>query len=186
MTEIPPSIQAIKDRERLERINRLEDFIFIGMQTIQSGYFEQSVSYFTNPDMAKSVGLKFELGRCMILSHTLSDPDEIRKTAHRLAAGSSGPNRRSRSTEISPGSLGPSDTNIQVPPILRQEEALLHLEEWLHALQYVKWEPLAGFKDSEIDVAAYMINHSIPLTEFFLERYDRRSRLLTENSERSV
>lgn len=59
-------------------------------------------------------------------------------------------------------------------PDISHDVALVHLEEWLHAIQHIKGRPFdRQYQDHEIDVAAYLLKQNVPLTPAFLARYDR-------------
>ncbi len=60
--------------------------------------------------------------------------------------------------------------------------ALLAAEEWIHALRFKKGidahsETVDGPNVDEAQVALYMLQKGVPLTERFLTQYDRRGQL---------
>lgn len=170
--------EAKTKRERELQKEQLFEFINLGAQEIIEGRYEEAFGYFNNSSMAESFGFNLVLNRFIILSET-PGLKKIEKLAHGLAQGSYGPSRRNDSRSIGLAEFYPYD-GVKVPLVLLHEKALLSLEEWLHALQYLSEKPIAGYENAEIDVAWYMKERGIPMTEYFLYRYGRKEALQNE------
>lgn len=63
------------------------------------------------------------------------------------------------------------------PPELLEEIVIVYAEEWLHSLQEQQGKTLTDQTDHELDVAKYMLNKGVKLTNDYLLRYDRGRRL---------
>jgi len=160
-----------------ERASYLESYIKDGVSLAKKGKYEKAIRHLRDSKTAQEVGLHFEDdARNFILTRNLT-ADEADRVADKVAYNSQF-NRERRSLRICEvGALGPEITGKprpQIPQKLLQDAALIHLEEWLHALQYLTQKPLAGNEDHELDVALYLKNQGIPLTDNFLSRHSRR------------
>ncbi len=144
---------------------QLQEFINKGGKLILEKKYEEAIRYFTQAhNEAKKYGYYIASGRSYFINEPIS-PDEIADKADVIASWSRFSHDQKSIT------IGGAEGNI--PSELRQEIALVAMEEWLHALQFLHNNPLAGFQDHEIDVAAYMQKMNIPVTPTFMSRYDR-------------
>jgi len=152
-----------------QKTGELEEFVLQGEELIKTGKYSEAKRHFKNPERAKKFGIEVEPDpREFIIPKDL-EPHKIPRVANEVACNSWHMRQEKRIilSDIScPGQV--------LPEKLNHEIVLIYLEEWLHCLQDQKGGvPLAGYNDSEIDVAAYMIKHRIPLTPTFLNRYGR-------------
>ncbi|MBU2592803.1 MAG: hypothetical protein ABH867_02900 [Patescibacteria group bacterium] len=147
-----------------------------GVGLVKGGRHKQAIDHFRKKE-ADGIGFTVSRGADRFLDKPPGSLEEAVSIANFAAF---------RSTcSIEPGkriSLSGIDTNYQYPANIHQvrlerEIALVHLEEWLHALQFYTGKSLMGYQDPEVDVAAFMVDQGIPLTPAFLLRYDRGSQL---------
>lgn len=181
-----------------EKADQLEGFIQQGLKLIKSGQHSAAIRYFGDSEEVERLGIHYARDAITILIDQLPIP-----TANEQAEMITSVARRChfyppRSKEGFPSiklsdvviDINPEDPEgpfslagenlperlaSQIPVSLFQNTALNYAEEWLHALQFFRGsQPIAGYKNIEIDVAAYLQNQGVPLTDEFLARYQRR------------
>jgi len=153
-----------------QKITETERFILKGADLIKAGRYSEAKRYFKNPEMAKRIGAEIDpTPRCSMVQRELQ-PKEIAQVADEVAYNSWF--KRPDKTIILSDAFRPGH---QLPDRLNHEISLIYMEEWLHCLQDKTNYPLAGYHDTEIDVAAYMIKHRIPMTSTFLNRHGRHN-----------
>lgn len=156
-----------------ERKTRLETFIQEGLQLMRDGNFASAVSHFENRNAARVLRFKLTFGRGASVSRIPTEED-IGNISHVIAMDSL--NETIHEGEIGNIKMGTIRIEESLPDNVKQalnhEVALVHAEEWVHALQSLKG-PLAGVEDHEIDVLAYYLQHGVPVTQNFIYRHDR-------------
>jgi hypothetical protein len=152
-------------------------YIYQGGKLIADGRYPEAIKYFRNVEEVNRAGLSFSLSR-QILGDVIL-PENVESDANLIAMNSW---FKPKEKIISPSGYFISGKYLQnIPPeqmsqaekAMAHEIALVHMEEFLHGLQYLRGHPLTEFTDGEIDVAAYMRKNGIPMTPAFLRRYDR-------------
>jgi hypothetical protein len=169
-----PEYSSLQEQEHVTAFQR---YIFQGGKLITGGKFPEAIKYFRNKEEVGKVGLTLD-----IRAHRLRDsilPENVESDANWIARKCWFMHRE-RIIQVSGAYSGdknimdiPAEQMNQAEKAMAHEVALLHMEEYLHALQYFRNSPVAGFADSEVDVAAYMQKNGIPMTPAFLRRYDR-------------
>jgi len=159
-----------------ERPRFLERYIGGAIKLAKEENYEQAVNHLRNANVAKAVGLRFDNEARSFGIRTTPDEEKIEDLSHSLAYNSAfmyGPNKTGKIKIAGLYTLGPEITGKprpRVPPQMWLEVALIHLEEWLHALQHIKGSSLTGHEDVEVDVADYLKLKGIPLTRNFVVR----------------
>ncbi|MCK4588190.1 hypothetical protein KAT60_00045 [Candidatus Woesebacteria bacterium] len=159
-----------------ERPRFLERYIGGAIKLVKEKNYRQAISHLRNANVAKAVGLQFDNEARSFFIKKTPDEEKIKDLSHTIAYGSvfmHGPNKTGKIKIVDLYTLGPEITGKprpKVPPQMWQEVALIHLEEWLHALQHIKGSSLTGHKDVEVDVADYLKLKSVPLTRNFVVR----------------
>lgn len=158
--------------------DRLEKYIKQGLEFIKSKDFEAASVHFKNRQIAESLGLFYEDGQSFGLKVSPTE-GQIARLADSVARNSwfwsEHPERTIELSDVYP--IPPNEAQVEMPEALKHEIALVHAEEWLHALQYLRGHSLTGQKDGESDVALYLKRHEVPITETFLKRYPSRSEI---------
>lgn len=156
-----------------ERKTRLEAFIQEGLQLMRDGNFDRAVSHFENKDVARILRFQLTFGRGASVSR-IPTAEDIGNISDIIAMDSL--NENISEGEIGSIKMGTIRIEDSVPDsvkqVLNHEVALVHAEEWIHALQSLKG-PLAGIEDHEIDVLAYYLQQGVPITQNFIYRHDR-------------
>ncbi len=169
-----PEYSSLRDQERAAAFQR---HIYQGGKLISGGKYSEAIKYFRNKEEAGKAGLILDirahrLGGSILSENVESDANWIADKCWFIDS--------ERKIQVSGAYSG--DKNImdiptgqmnQAEKAMAHEVALLHMEEYLHALQFLRGSPVAGFENSEVDVAAYMQKNGIPMTPVFLRRYDR-------------
>lgn len=189
-----------KEHKFKERGDRLERWVNQGLDLLRGQRFQDAVDFFENREMAERLGISW--GGVYDMPLRVTSPEEFgenigycaSKSKFTTGFGDSGSiyNAREKYWPVSIHfgriiALDP-DPNAGIPDSVHQDMALVHAEEWLHALQYFRGKPLTGriYSDlpgesaqEEIDIAAYLLDHRVELTPKFLARY-ARSDVLTK------
>lgn len=161
------------------KTKRAESFVLRGLESIKSGDYQAAIDHFRNKDKARELGLTYrsEDAKAIQIMRPVQEGD-IRYLQDELAKASK--------VDLTSGTIKPSsffpvifengkEVVFEVPTELRHEEALLQAEEWLHGVQYLnEGKTLTGAADVETDIAIYLHNNDVPMTEAFLDRYGRR------------
>lgn len=180
----PPSVVIEAEEKLSPEEQKFRKFINNGADLIRKGEFGKAISFFKNQDaqkMANSFGCYLTEARSYFLDNKPLSKKEIHEIANWIAYMSQY-SLQSKSINIARAiavdrSVNPAKP-FPLPKELEHENALVALEEWLHALQHFHNGPLAGYEDGELDVAAYMQKHGVPVTPTFMARYDRDKTLL--------
>lgn len=180
MSEDPLNVNARETTNSLSektKVAEYQHYIFEGGKKIIDGDYVSAIKHFRNKEVAANMGFIFSMSRSRFTDKVdKSDVNSFSNTASMNSWFKDG-------GTISPSSVYISGIDIADKPqaqmseselALAHEIALVHMEEFLHSLQKLRGgRPLAGYADSEVDVAAWMSKNNIPLTEAFLARYDR-------------
>lgn len=148
-----------------------------GGRLIVDGKYAEAIRHFRNKEEAEKAGLHFTLSRELFVDAV--SPENVESYSNIVAMNSWFLFDGRRITPSGVSIMGRKLNDIpdeQMNPAVKNlahEVALVHMEEFLHGLQFLRGQPLAGFVDSEVDVASYMQRNGIPLTDAFLRRYDR-------------
>lgn len=181
-----------------EKAEELERFVLGGLELIKSSQYSLAISYFDNSKETEKLGVR----NTQDATHVFIDiknlpiltPDKTREIIDELARHFHfyPPENKEDLPAIKLSNIiivNPDDSKgvfllgeelpeglaSQIPTVLYHNIALLYCEEWLHILQFLRGnQPIAGYKNNEIDVAAYLQNQGVPLTDEFLARYQRR------------
>lgn len=183
-------ISSLTDREST-RIKSLEIWINSGLDLIKQGRYQEAISYFEDDQKARGA----DLGGVSVYDMALN-PDESNEysegrllditdmCAARSHLSHSGDIWTSKSRS-EPARLNlarifmfKEGKELTLPNSVYHNVSLIHAEEWLHGVQFLRGQPLAGLKDPEIDVAVYLQSKDVPLTDKFLARYNRAKSLI--------
>lgn len=188
-----------KAPEQPEKAEELERFILQGLELIKSGQYSAAIRYLESQEQADGVGIHYASDPTSVFIQQLPipNPKALEKTTDDIAQHchfyQPGNKKESPMIKLPPviidinpqdpkgpyslaGEDLPDSLGSQIPVSLYHNTALSYAEEWLHALQFFRGnEPIADYKNTEIDVAAYLLNQGVPLTDEFLERYQRKA-----------
>lgn len=150
-----------------------------GVALIKSAQYKQAINHFREKK-ARAIGFSVSRGADRFLTEPPESVEEAMSFANFAAFRSMCSSQPGKTITISG-----INTDYQYPPNrfqqrLEREISLVHLEEWLHALQFYTGKSLSGYADAEVDVAAFMTDQGIPLTSAFWLRYNRISQLRGE------
>jgi hypothetical protein len=164
-----------------ENLTPLEGYIKRGINMIKDGKYKEALEYFKDRNAPAQFGFSYLPARVKFEPAIPNTNVEVESMANMMAMNSW---FRDGVIIISDIEIRPEQneplallTHDKYPEELLKEMALVALEEWLHAYQYQKGGPLAGIPDEEVDVAKYMIDQGIKLTNNYLLRYDRGKEL---------
>lgn len=162
-----------------EKFQQVELFVNRGLELIKQGDFLTVIRHFQNTEFAASLNWDLVTMEGPRLKQTLDDEQianifAISALNSRFDYGYKGSREHPTIFLCSP-SISPLIERPNVHKWLSIEIALICAEEWVHGLQFLNNnQPLAGFIDLESDVAAYLKNHGVHLTDEFLARYNRK------------
>lgn len=162
-----------------EKINSIEQLVDTGVILIKQGKYKEAFDLFKNQELATKLGITLSASRVKI-TNKVPDVNTVIDGLANIMASNSWYHLDSKSIDIS-DVLIITGNNVdykffehgEYPQELMHEMALVGLEEWLHALQDKNRRPLVGIDNEEIDVAKYMLERGIKLTNDYLLRYDR-------------
>jgi len=171
-----------------EAIESFHGYIDKGGELIKESKFDEAILHFHNKDVLSQVGLRLEASPRYFGIGGVR-PEEYPFIIDSVAKNSWYHEKSSYSPQtIELAGLSHVVKNKDgvfekkpIPKELQRELALISMEEWLHGLQDIGGQPLAGEKDQEIDVALYMLQQGIQLTQAFLGRHDRVRQLTKHN-----
>ncbi|HZJ18488.1 MAG TPA: hypothetical protein VFD45_02635 [Patescibacteria group bacterium] len=158
-----------------------EKFVVEGLRFIKKGEFGKAMLFFRNPQKARRLGLSFEEeSRIKVIDGIMTKEKEAEalKFCIQNSEYKNGDSKIGKPSLIRIARLYTRDLGGRLPKTLWHELALISAEEWTHALQDIRGEPLAGEKDNELDVLAYFAQQGIPLTKSFLARHERKDSLV--------
>lgn len=137
-----------------------------------------------SPEKARGLGLSLGISPWSLNIRSKLNPDQIRVGLNLIGRYSKVDFGRawegSHSPVIDIGTYYAAK-GIELPDDFLRGLAEIHVEEWLHVgqeLRIVAGQPhsLSGLTDDmEIDVAAYMVQKGVNLSDYFLERNGRKS-----------
>jgi hypothetical protein len=162
--------EAVSEKEKI-----LEKHIDDGIELAKKNQFEETMNHLRKPDVAKAVGMDLDMGPVFTINRNLS-PDEEINMANNVALESIFDHSRDvpmikiASVVALPEEITGKPTPTLSPQLLK-ETALIHLEEWIHALQFAAGKPLTGIKDEEKDMVNYLEKKGVALTPAFLQRH---------------
>jgi hypothetical protein len=174
--------------EGKQNIIAFRDHIGQGLELIREEKYEDAIKHFSDAQALKKIGYLLGRGQCIFSSKIPTSPEAIRELVDQYATKSMCKSNQKTlsmakiafvpSSHVY-GVLEPQDS-IEKDAIkqIRHEEALVHAEENMHALQDVLGHNITYFEpgnedDYEIDIAATMAEENVPMTENFLKRYGR-------------
>lgn len=174
-TEVKPII----DKENLAIF---KNHIDQGILLIKAEKFEEAIDHFLNNEIPPKVGIELsdQTKDIYIDQDFQSEPqmEDIISLQAYYSHFCLGKNNFPTEIKISRvWTAGPEVTGKPRPKIPQRvwhNNALVAVEEWLHALQYLKGS-LTGEENTELDVAIYMKNMNIPLTKEFMSRQGRQN-----------
>jgi len=180
--------KAFEHEAVFERFNQ---FVDQGVELVRQGRFQSASSLLRSEEMAREIGVRYDrhpTGVIVIKPPGEKDAESI-VSAQALFSNFDHGYKATREEPLivlSPISFSDEarkGTRGEILRRIQQNEALVFLEEWLHAKQWREGKPLCGQEDSEIDVAIYMRNKGIELTPEFLNRHGRAA-VLTKTKAR--
>lgn len=159
--------------------NEAQRFIVGGLGLIKTERFTDASTYFRNPQKASHFGLILsDTPRTCIITKPIDDQAEADIVSFCQRNSWFNKPVKGKPEIVLAEVLFYSNKRAFPSKRLSHELALISAEEWLHALQYFKSGSLTGYKNHEIDIAAYLIQQGIPLTNSFLSQHNRRKGLL--------
>jgi len=159
-----------------DKINKLNSFCNTGIDLIKAEKYQEALHHLGNRQLPESLEIDSGDSKSFFLHRDLDKPGDEEKVLDFVSAHSHF--NHSHNLEIKLAGLSNVKlTNMNekyfVPQNVWKNIALVHLEEWLHATQFISGKPLAGEKDEEFDVAIYMKGKGIKLTDHFLQMHGR-------------
>ena len=185
VTDLNPEIDYLET----EKNAILENFILDGLRLIREAKYREAIAYFENPQMAEALGFHYDRSpREVIITKPIMSADQVREIADICAYNSYldvGYKTQSTLPQMTLSKVHfPLNVEQSIKPELMAQVlhnvALVHAEEWIHGLQKNKG-PVAGNDDREIDVALFLLNKRVFLTEAFLDRHGRREAIEQQN-----
>lgn len=179
-----------------EQVTLLQDHIDTGLQLIRNGQHAEAIAHFQDASVADSLGFNLRGpvsggvsgGTIFRLPGNFDNMSDLSNIADSIAQKSmfQVPEGQIPSIKISsyeelfiPKSLTPEQSEFLAA--LNREVALVHAEEWIHSYQHItdgnihfQGTPPAGTPSGEIDVATFLHNEGIELSDLFLQRYGRK------------
>jgi hypothetical protein len=171
-----------------QNIIAFRDHISQGLELIREEKYEDAIKHFSDAQALKKIGYLLGRGQCIFNPEIPTSPEAIKELVDQYATKSM---CKSDQKTLSMAKIAfvasnhfyrvlePQDS-IEKDAIkqIRHEEALVHAEENMHALQDVIGHNITYFEpgnedDYEIDIAATMAEENVPMTENFLKRYGR-------------
>jgi hypothetical protein len=177
-----------------KKIDNFERYICTGLEAIRKRDYQGATKIFSQPGAAEKVGLMYTPGTVVFLTDTPKSKAEVDAIVHDVANNSwfNPPSEHGRGKiKIAQVEIAPLEATVDHRPIPQSPElnaifhdvALLNAEEWIHALRFKKGidihsDSLTSASDlDEAQVALYLLQHNVPLTERFLTQYSRRNQL---------
>lgn len=179
MSEISPN----EPQER-QLDNELEEFVGIAINLMKEERFQEATRHLRNQKVAARMGFGYEAGRTMFLDRVppLEEIESIIDFVGYESIFWLNPPKVQFASVVGMVVENGAIKEIKLPQIIHRNVALIHAEEWLHGLQYLRGGSIAGIPDHEIDVAAYIHGRGIPLTHGFLKGHGRNAhQFLKEN-----
>jgi hypothetical protein len=159
-----------------DKVNKLNTFCQTGIELIKSEKYEDALHHLQNSNFSESLGIGFGDSKALFLNHDLTKPEDVEQVLNFVSAHSHFNHAQEPELKLA-GLVNSNPQKIGekyfVPQNVWKDMSLVHLEEWLHATQFISGKPLAGENDNELDVALYMKRKGITLTNHFLEMHGR-------------
>lgn len=179
MTEI-----ATANTKESQLSKELERFVGTAIDLMKEKRFHEAIKHLRNREMARRMGFGFDGGRTMFFNRTPTQA-EIEDAINFVGNESI---FRYDPLKVKLANVeglvveGGDVREIELPQVIYRNVALIHAEEWLHGLQYLRKGSIAGIPDHEIDVAAYIHGKGVPLTQMYLNSHGRNAyQFLKEN-----
>ena len=159
-----------------DKVNKLNTFCQTGIELIKSEKYEDALHHLWNRSFSESLGIDFGDSKVLYLHRDLTKPEDVEEVLNFVSAHSHFNHAQKPELKLAdlvnsnPQKMG---EKYLVPRSVWKDIAMVHLEEWLHATQFISDKPLAGENDNELDVALYMKRKGITLTSHFLEMHGR-------------
>lgn len=169
--EVNAQPESIEDKTA-----KLNAFCDSGINLIKTEKYEDALDHFWNEKFSKSLGIDFGDSKAFFLHHDLTNPadtEQILDLVSRHSHFNHANGMEIKLAALTNSKLTKGGGKYYVPQEIWKDIALVHLEEWLHATQYISGKPLAGEADNELDVAVYMEKKGIKLTSHFLKMHGR-------------
>ena len=167
---MPINIPIFIRQENTSSSEGLRRFIDTGVELMKQSQFEQAIRYFRDGDQAQKLGLTMDPHFIPVYEKDSFTKADVTALCE-LASTSSVYDSTNKTLKVYDIHL---PKNLKKPPELSHNSALTHLEIWLNALQGISGKPLTGLHNVHLDVAKYMLDHKIPLTNEFLNRHKRQ------------
>lgn len=157
------------------RKNFLEDYIHEAIDLYKDKDYQSVIRHLKDTRAAEWAGFILDEFPTEFIVRETPSEEEIDELVARIAFRSSFNYGPEKSGEIKISSFfvtppeGKKKEDIKIPERLWQEVALIHLEEWTHGLQHLNGDKLSGGDNMESDVAKYLQNKGVELTEWFLK-----------------
>lgn len=162
-----------------EREAYLRNFIGKAIELGKAGRWKDTISHLANKAVAEAVGLEYEDDTRTWMLWKKPSPEEVEELSDAIADNSEfkHPGKGSIKTAnvATPPPKATRGIPVEIPDTLWHEVALIHLEEWLHALQQISKKFLIGSQDYEKDVCDYLKQNGVALTNTFLRRNGRKT-----------
>lgn len=164
----------------------LEDFILKGVGMIKDGDFDGAGKYFENSEQTDLIrertGIDFEPGLSLFLRGVPQTETEVKEIIQTLREKLDF-QYESASVRVPsvvwPEAMPSDPRTLKIKDYIDHFVSLGALEEWLHGLQYLRGH-LTKFQDSEMDIAAWMIERDVPFTDEFFPAYSERERVIED------
>ncbi|MDQ2752559.1 MAG: hypothetical protein M3R72_05995 [Bacteroidota bacterium] len=172
----------------------IERYIAMGLECLRDRDYTRGRSHFLNENLVKKLGLEFNIIHSTVhevpnskieelILHNLKvdrkyhfQKDEInvvdimtvdRRFRYRGKLPSYEEALTTRTYDMAKTYERPE---VLISPHLQYELMLMNAEGWLYTLRYLNYDkPIAGFKNSKIDTAAYLAEHGVQLTDTFVQ-----------------
>ncbi len=173
------------------QIETLESHIGKGLDAIKSGDYKIAISLFSDSEAARQAGLSYEDKPSLALvKRTPQNEEDVNKIIDVVGSQSwfNEPTAEKPTASIKtstvfvlePGMYGVTEPVILTPEVektIYHNVALLNAEEWIHALRSKQGTELEDTELDEAGVALYLLQKGVPLTDRFLDQYNRKKHL---------
>ena len=168
-----------------EKISKLTEFTDQGIEIIKNGQYRDAIRHFDNKKFATSLGFMFGDAKVKVIHKDIEESEDIQNIVDFVSYHSHFNQNGGKLLEIKLADIvtlkfTDEGGEYHIPEKIWQNIALVHLEEWLHSIQFLSQKPLAGEEEEEIDVALFMRQKGIKLTDEFLSRHGRSTALSTD------
>ena len=169
-------------------IRAFRDHISEGLKLIREEKYEEAIDHFSDKKALKKIGYYLGRGECIFRFKIPTCPEALKQLVDHYATKSMCKSDQKTLNmariAFAPhndmyGILKPENSAEEAAlQQIRHEEALVHAEENLHALQDVLGHNITYFDTAneehyEIDIATTLAAENVPMTPNFLQRYGR-------------